>query len=67
MQKNVSFPNFNFKVDGFALWEALEKYIEAVVKDLYDSDLDVEDDPSIQGDSVVSQPTFLPETPYPRH
>lgn len=46
--KDVSFPNFNFKVDGFKLWEALEKYIEAVVKDLYDSDLDVEDDPSIQ-------------------
>ena len=46
--QNVSFPNYNFRVDGFKLWEALEKYIGGVVNDEYKSDLAVEEDRAIQ-------------------
>jgi len=46
--KGVPFPNYNFQVDGFSLWEALAKYIKAVVEDEYTSDSAVEGDTAIQ-------------------
>ena len=44
----VDIPNYHFRDDGLALWEAIRNYVEDVIDIFYQTDEDVQKDHELQ-------------------